>query len=83
MRNVMWFKSYEHFHYLTTGGCTSAQQTLVYQKYGFACQWLDNVDMHVYTKFDHNIPCSSLTDHGRTHAHSDYSADPRVVQLSS
>ena len=24
---------------------------------GFACQWLGNVDMHMYAKRDQNIPC--------------------------
>ena len=24
-----------------------------------ACQWLDNVDIHAYAKFDQNIPCGS------------------------
>ena len=26
-------------------------------KGGFACQWLLNVDKHVYAKCDQNIPC--------------------------
>ena len=25
----------------------------------FACQWLDDFDMHMYAKFDKNIPCGS------------------------
>ena len=29
-----------------------AQQTLVHQKGCYTCQWLDNVDMHLYAKFD-------------------------------
>ena len=42
--------------------------------------------MHVYAHCDQDIPCGSrvisisLTDHGRTDSHSDYSADLRVVQ---
>ena len=40
--------------------------------------------MHLYAKFDQNIPACSraflLTDHGWTDSHSDYSGDPRVVQ---
>ena len=47
----MWFKSYEHFHLLTTTGRTDARQSLVLQKRLFR-QWLDNVDMHTYAKFD-------------------------------
>ena len=26
---------------------------------GFACQWLGNVDMHMYAKCVKNIPCGS------------------------
>ena len=42
--------------------------------------------MHVYAKCDQHISCGSrvmnisLTASGRTDSHSDYSADPRVVQ---
>ena len=55
----MWFKSYEHFHLLPTDG-NDAQQSLIYiKKGGFACQWLENVDMHMYANFDQNIPCGS------------------------
>ena len=25
----------------------------------YACQWLDNVDMHTYAEFDQNILCGS------------------------
>ena len=52
----------------------------------YTCQWLDNSDMHLYAKFDQNIPCCSrvmsilLADHGRSDSHSDFSADQRVVQ---
>ena len=36
-----------------------AQQTLVHQnKRCSTCQWLDNVDMHLYAKFDQNEACS-------------------------
>ena len=37
----------------------------------YACQWLDNADMHTYSKFDQTIPCGSrgmkfvLTGNGR------------------
>ena len=33
--------------------------SLFYVLYGFACQWIGNADMHVYTKCDKNIPCGS------------------------
>ena len=29
------------------------------KKGGYACQWLGNVDMHMYAEFDQNIPCGS------------------------
>ena len=29
------------------------------KKGDFACQWLENVDMHMYAKYDQNIPCGS------------------------
>ena len=50
----------------------------------YACQWLGNVNMHIYAKFDKNIPCSSrvmsiFTDYGRTDLHSDHSTHQRVV----
>ena len=32
---------------------------LVHQKSCYACQWLDNVDMHMYAKFEQNILCGS------------------------
>ena len=25
----------------------------------YACQWLENADMHKFAKFDHNISCGS------------------------
>ena len=25
----------------------------------YTCQWLDNVDIHLYAKFEQNIPCGS------------------------
>ena len=34
-----------------------SQQSVVHQKGCYACQWLDNVDMHRYAKFDQNIAC--------------------------
>ena len=33
------------------------------KKGGYACQWLDNVDMHIYVKFDQNIQCGSRVIH--------------------
>ena len=38
--------------------------------------------MHMYAKFDQNTICGSrgMDIYGRTDSHSDYSADPRVVQ---
>ena len=44
-----------------TTGPTDAQQNLVNPKrlFYFACQWLDNVDMHMYANFDPNISCGS------------------------
>ena len=60
------------------------------QKCCYTCQWLDNADMHLYAKLEKNIPCGSRvmsiftnyywTD-GQIDSHSDYSADPRVVQF--
>ena len=35
------------FHEMATTGWTDAQQ-----KGCYACQWLDNVDMHMHAKFD-------------------------------
>ena len=39
----------------------------------YICQWLDNVDMHLYAKFDQNMSCVSsvmsiysLTEDGHT-----------------
>ena len=72
---------------MTTSGWTDAQQTIVNQKCGFACQWLWNLDMHVYAKCDQNISCGSrvmtiFTNWPRMdgHTNSDYRADQRVVQ---
>ena len=48
----MCFKSYEHYHKLTTAGWTAARQSLVHQKGGFACQCLWNVDMYMHAIFD-------------------------------
>ena len=70
-------------------GWTDAQQSLVHQKDCYACQWLDNADMHTYAQFDQNILCglrvmnsftNGLTDR-QTDSHSDYSAHLRDVQL--
>ena len=41
------------------GRHNDAQQTLVHQKGCYICQWLDNVDMHLYAKIDQNISCVS------------------------
>ena len=51
---MMWFKSYEHFHYTDHDrpGCCSAKPRLC-----FAYQCLDNVKMYMYEIFDQNIPC--------------------------
>ena len=43
--------------YRTDEGWSDAQPTLVHHKCDFACQWLGNVDMHMYAKFDQHIPC--------------------------
>ena len=40
------------FYKLTTTVRSDAQQSRVYQKNYYACQWLDNVDMHTYAEFD-------------------------------
>ena len=50
-----------------------------------AFQWLENVDMHMYAQFDHNIPCVSrvmgiFTNWPSTDSNSDYSAHFRVMQ---
>ena len=58
------------------------------KKCGLACQWLGNVDMYMYAI--KNIPCGSRVMNistnwkrtgGRTDSQSDYSSDPRAVQL--
>ena len=55
------------------------------KKGGFACQWLDNVDMHTYAIFVQNI-CDSrvmkilLAANRRTDSHNEYSANPGAVQ---
>ena len=56
---TMWFKSYEHFHQLTTTGSTHVYLSLVHQKGCYACQWLDIVNMHRYAKFEQNMQCGS------------------------
>ena len=45
----------------------------LHKKGCYICQLLDNVDMHMYAKFDQNIPCGSrvtsiltITANGRT-----------------
>ena len=48
----MWFKSYEHFHLLTSTGGTDAGRC-------FANQCLGNVKMYKYAIFGQNIPCGS------------------------
>ena len=40
-------------------GQTDPQQSLVHQKVCYARQWLDNVSMHMYAKYDQNIPGGS------------------------
>ena len=66
--------------------CSTWSLTLFY-----TCQWLEIVDMRfvckiwsiqVYTMWFKSLWTFSLTGHGRTDSHSDYSADPRVVQLT-
>ena len=42
---------------LTTISGTNALKNLALTKGCYACQWLDNVDMHMYAKFDQNILC--------------------------
>ena len=44
---------------MTSVGRTDAQLSIVHQKGCYACQWLDNIDMPTYEKFDKNIPCGS------------------------
>ena len=39
------------------GGLTDAQQSLSIKKGCYVCQLLDNVDMHMYVKFDQIILC--------------------------
>ena len=53
---TMWFMNYKQFHLLLEDR-TDAQQTLLHQKGCFTCQWLGNVDMYKYAKFDINTPC--------------------------
>ena len=36
---------------------TDAKLRLVHQKGCVTCQWLGNVDMRIYAKFDQYIPC--------------------------
>ena len=54
------------------------------KKGGFGCQWLGNVDMHMYVKCDKIYHVfqrvMNIFTTGRTGSHSDYNADPRVVQ---
>ena len=41
----------------STTGRTDAQQSLFHKEGCYLCQWkVDNVDMHIYAKFDQNIP---------------------------
>ena len=62
----MWFKGYEHFK--------RSANPRPSKKAFYTCQWLGNIDMHSYVKFDQNIPCGSvqllfafsLTGSGRT-----------------
>ena len=53
------------------------------KKGDFACRWLGNVDMHMFATFDqNNMSACLLIDHGRINSHTDYSADPRVMQFT-
>ena len=48
---------------LAAGGTKKLRHTprgLVTLIYGcYTCLWLSNIDMHLYVKFDQNIPCGS------------------------
>ena len=48
----MRFKSYEHFHLKTSTGQNDAWQSLVTV---FANQWLDNININKYAKFEPNL----------------------------
>ena len=34
-------------------------KALSFKRGCYACQWLENADMHKFAKFDHNISCGS------------------------
>ena len=38
-------------------GRTDPQQSPIHQKRRYAYKWQDNVDVHMYAKFDQSIPC--------------------------
>ena len=64
MQNLDLNKSFEHFHLMVTdgrthivikvhtkGSCNYSNASFI-KKGCYACQWLDNVDMHTFAKFD-------------------------------
>ena len=53
----MQFKSYEHFQQLTITGLTDARQSLIHKKGCYPSQWLNNVHMYTFAKYDQNTPC--------------------------
>ena len=59
----MRFKSNELFHYVITTGKNDAQQISSIKKGCYKCQWLDNVDMHLYAKCDQELLAFSLLPH--------------------
>ena len=58
---------------LKGGDIMMLSKSLSIKKGCYICQWLDNVDMHLYAKFDQNMSCVSsamsiysLTEDGHT-----------------
>ena len=73
----MRFKSYEPAEMMLS-------KPISIKKGCYTCQWLHNLDMHLYAKCDRNIPCTRvMSTDGQTmrlYSHNDYNADPRVMQ---
>ena len=56
LKYTMWFKSYEHF---SLSDHDSPEKASAAPRARFAHQWMHNVEMCEYAKFDSNIPCGS------------------------
>ena len=54
----MRLKSYEHFNCPQPAEMMLSKSSSI-KKDSYTCPWLYNVDIHLYAKFDQNVPCGT------------------------